>query len=118
MRASVPTIANRAARPTAIRLAEVENAVLDIFEAGRRGPGPAMFVGDIDTALDSRGYPGKWVKRALESLVRKGLLRHAGASYLEPVATRPDGEAGAAASSRSARRKVRPKQRRKTLFGP
>jgi len=112
----------RAARPTAIRLAEVENAVLDVLDARGIRPGDKVFVGDIETAMDSRGYPGKWVKRALESLIRKGRLRHSGASYLEPASPQALAE-GASQVVRTAqpgtpRRLARQKRRRTALFGP
>jgi hypothetical protein len=113
---------NRAARPTAIRLAEVENAVLDVLDARGIRPGDKVFVGDIETAMDSRGYPGKWVKRAVESLIRKDWLRHSGASYLEPASppSPADGVPKVARTSqrRPSRRQARQKRRRTALFGP
>jgi hypothetical protein len=109
----VPDTSQRAVRPTAIRLAEVENAVLDVLETRGRGPGRGAFMGDIETAMDSRGYPGKWVKRALESLVRKGRLRLAGPRYVELTTA----EAGTAVqSARAPRRKPASRRRRAALF--
>jgi hypothetical protein len=116
----VANVPNRAARPTAIRLAEVENAVLDVLDTRGIRSGQSVFVGDIETAMDSRGYPGKWVKRAVESLLRKGWLRHSGASYLEPATPDPvaDSAPGTARASRTKvpRRQARQKRRRTTLF--
>ena len=99
----MPDTSQRAVRPTAIRLAEVENAVLDVLETRGRGASRGAFMGDIETAMDSRGYPGKWVKRALESLVRKGRLRLAGPRYVELTTA----EAGTAVQSARAPRRWR-----------
>ena len=112
----------RAARPTAIRLAEVENAVMDVLDSRGIKPGQRVFVGDIEIAMDSRGYPGKWVKRAVESLIRKGWLRHSGARYLEPTSRRPAAEdvppTTKAARPRPPRRRARQKRRQTGLFNP
>jgi len=118
----VPNGPFRAARPTAIRLAEVENAVLDVLDSRGIKPGQRVFDGDIETTMDSRGYPGKWVKRALESLIRKGWLRHSGARYLEPTSRRPTGDEAStpakAAHPKTPRRAARQKRRRTGLFNP
>jgi hypothetical protein len=112
----------RAARPTAIRLAEVENAVLDVLDSRGVQAGQRVFVGDIETAMDSRGYPGKWVKRAVEAMIRKGWLRHSGARYLELTSRRPAREdvqaAAKAARPKAPRRQARQKRRRTGLFSP
>ena len=116
----MPNVPNRAVRPTAIRLAEVENAVLDVLETRGIGSGQSVFVGDIETAMDSRGYPGKWVKRAVESLIHKGRLRHSGASYLEPATPTPTADmvpgVTRASRPRTPRRAARQKRRRAALF--
>jgi hypothetical protein len=108
-------VSHRAARPTAIRLTEVENAVLDVLDIRDVRPGKPVYVGDIETAMDSRGYPGKWVKRALDSLIRKGLLRAAGPRYLEPAEVAPPLPKPASAGKAS-RRKPGQRRRRAALF--
>lgn len=108
-------MSQQAARPTAIRLTEVENAVLDVLDVRGVEPGKPVFVGDIETAMDSRGYPGKWVKRALESLIRKGFLRAAGPRYIEPVEAGPP-EPKPTPAGRASRRKPGQRRRRAALF--
>ena len=78
----MPSEVNRAAFPTAIRLTEVENAVLNVLDERGIREGKSIYLGEIDVAMDARGYAGRWVVHAVESLVKKGLLRRSGPSYL------------------------------------
>lgn len=78
----MPSELNRAAFPTAIRLTEVENAVLNVLDERGIKVGQTIFVGEIDIAMDARGYAGRWVIQAVESLVKKGLLQRSGATYV------------------------------------
>jgi hypothetical protein len=111
----MPIMSHRVTRPTAIRLTEVENAVLDVLDVRGVRPGNPVFVGDIETAMDSRGYAGKWVKRALESLIRKGFLRVAGPRYLEQAENGPP-EPKPTPAGKPARRKPVQRRRRAALF--
>lgn len=108
------TASNRAARPTAIRLVEVENSLLDVLEARGVLPGQVVAVGEIEMAMDARGYPGKWVKRAVESMIRKGWLRSAGTGALE-TAELPSA-AARMSRPRALRSPSRQKRRRPLLF--
>jgi len=76
----MPTERNRADFPTAIRLTEVENAVLNVLDERGVKIGETIFVGEVDIAMDARGYSGRWVVQAVEALVKKGLLQRCGPS--------------------------------------
>jgi len=96
--------------------------VLDVLDARGIKPGQRVFIGDIETAMDSRGYPGKWVKRAVESMIRKGWLHHSGARYLELTSRRPPADEpttpAETAHPKPPRRQARQKRRRTGLFNP
>lgn len=76
----MPTERTRADFPTAIRLTEVENAVLNVLDERGVRTGETVFIGEVDIAMDARGYSGRWVVQAVESLVKKGLLQRRGPS--------------------------------------
>jgi len=105
--ASMPTERNRTDFPTAIRLTEVENAVLNVLDDRGVRSGQTIFVGEVDIAMDARGYSGRWVVQAVESLVKKGLLQRCGSSTVARTDhAKTIRNARARASYRRARRAV------------
>jgi hypothetical protein len=79
--------AERVARPTAIRLTEVMNAVLRAIDERDIKPGQTVRFIDVETALDAAGYPARWVPRAVETLVEQGRLQDARTTELLVIST-------------------------------
>ncbi len=69
--------------PTAPRLLEVQNTILDVFDERRCRPGSALHMAEIQLAMDRRGYGGRLVTRAIEGLCRSGRLRRLSSNDLE-----------------------------------
>ncbi|TXL70596.1 hypothetical protein FHP25_33625 [Vineibacter terrae] len=80
---------NQIDRPLAIRLSEVEGQILDVMDERASGPERSIALGALDTAMDARGYSGRAVLRAVESLIGKGVLGRAGSGYLQRLADPP-----------------------------
>ncbi|TXL70612.1 hypothetical protein FHP25_33715 [Vineibacter terrae] len=97
------------ALPVALRLLEVQNAILDVFDERRSRPGSALHMAEIQLAMDRRGYGGRLVTRAIEGLCRAGRLRRLGPNDLELCAAPPT--AAAARKTRRTGRRSRLKRR-------
>lgn len=61
-------------RPLSIRLGEVEQAVLHALDARGVKVGQRVPFSELETAMGPHGYGIKWVRRAVDSLIAKGLL--------------------------------------------
>jgi hypothetical protein len=66
----------RAASPGAVRLPEVVTAVLDVLDARGVKAGQQVAFVELEVGMDARGYPIKWVRRAVAVLVNMGVLRN------------------------------------------
>ena len=65
--------------PNAVRLPEVEIAVLAALDERGITAGQVVPFVEIEVAMDARGYSVKWVRRAVDSLATKGSTRCASA---------------------------------------
>jgi len=88
---------------------EVENAVLDVLDYRGVGPGGTIPFIEIEVSMDARGYPLKWVRRAVTSLIGKGVLRSAGFSAVQRLRTPPS-------SADVRRRRPRPSRTRRATL--
>lgn len=61
-------------RPVPIRLPKVEQAVLHAMDASGVDAGHALPYQELHLMLIGRLYSGRWIERAVESLVDKELL--------------------------------------------
>jgi hypothetical protein len=78
--------------PDAIRLTEVETEVMAALDDRDIASGQTVSFVELEVAMDGRGYPIRWVRRAVDSLVQKGALQYAGGNAIQRVHFTPTPE--------------------------